>query len=100
MSLSKDSGPRSSDGRLERLRIKRFFDHFPQRYRLRQLTFAPCGVCYRADMSRLTWPILTVAALLFAACTSTVAPGAPSPPALIDITATATTSHAVPLETT
>ena len=51
-------------------------------------------------MSRLAWPILTLAALLFAACTSTAAPGVPSSPAPIEFTATITTSPARPLETT
>ncbi|HEY8766410.1 MAG TPA: thermonuclease family protein [Dehalococcoidia bacterium] len=51
-------------------------------------------------MRRLAWPILPVAALLFAACTSTAAPGVPSPPASINLTATATTPPVVPLETT
>jgi micrococcal nuclease len=50
-------------------------------------------------MSRLAWPILTVAALLFAACTSTATPAVPSPTVRIDLTATITTSPAGPLET-
>src|SRR5258708_12024770 len=50
-------------------------------------------------MSRFAWPILTVAALLFAACTSTAAPGVPSPTAPIDLTATITTAPPGPLET-